>query len=36
VPDPNLQGFTFPPRVGVILTAGGAASQNGLALSIAQ
>jgi len=34
--NPNLQNFTFPPQVGVILKIAGAASQNGLAISIAQ
>ena len=34
--NPNLQGFTFPPQVGVILSVAGASSQNGLALSMAQ
>jgi uncharacterized protein (TIGR03437 family) len=34
--NPNLQNFTFPPLVGVILQMAGQSSQNGLSISIAQ
>ncbi len=34
--NPNLLNFTFPPLSAVVLEIGGASSQNGLAISIAQ
>jgi hypothetical protein len=34
--NPNLQGFTFPPLVGVTMVINGVSSQNGIAISISQ